>query len=149
MGRIKTGNGHDGRPNFAARSGEPTLGAHHGPSPARAQEAADHDRATLGKAPKAKGYAVPIHNAMHARQIAGAGVGGMGHGTAIVSGGEVIGTSSAAAPLAHAYGNGIPKIRGAAPVKEGMRSRIGDPARSLNDATPHCITGKMLMDEAK
>jgi len=66
------------------------------------------------------------------------GQGGMGHGTTVVSGGETITSSAAAAPLARAYGNGIPKVRNAAPIMPGMKSQqsnLKDLGRSiLNEA---------------
>ncbi len=46
---------------------------------------------------------VPHHPNMTSLQRGGAGIGGMGHSTATISGGEAIATSAAASPLAHAY----------------------------------------------
>jgi len=50
-------------------------------------------------------------------------------------------------PTAHAYGGQVPKIRNAAPIKSGMRSRQGGLARSLDDPTLHEL-GRCIMDEA-
>lgn len=74
--RLKTGIGPDGRMNAAARPGEAIHGVHHTPALARNQEAQQHTTATLGKAPKAKGYAVPLHNGMTQQQRK---MTGMGH----------------------------------------------------------------------
>jgi hypothetical protein len=149
MGRNKTGTGADGTSNAFARGDEPTLGVHHF-SHGMGQHVEGHaEPGNLARHGKAKAvHGVPIHNAMKGQQIDTAGVGGMGHPTSIIDGGQSVSSSAAAAPLAHAYGGGVPKIRGAAPVKPGMRSRIGAPARSLDDARPHDIRGLMLLDEA-
>jgi hypothetical protein len=61
---------HSGRMNAIARDGEATHSIHHTPAIARGMEARTHTRATLGVPPKAKGYAVPIHNGMTERQQA-------------------------------------------------------------------------------
>jgi hypothetical protein len=59
-------------------------------------------------------HAILPHGSSTAAQIAGAGAGGRGHAT-VYDGGQP--------GLPHAYGTGVPKVRNAAPVKEGMRSR--------------------------
>ena len=166
--QITSGVGYDGKSNAFARKGEPTLAVHHSPMAARL---ADNGVAPRFMKPAAK-KAIPdvsIHSGMHERQIAGAGVGGMGHGTAVISGGAVIGTSAAAVPpvpahrsgfnspeasqpantITHAYGKGIPKVRNAAPVGPNMKQTTRPIARSLTDARPHDIRGQMLIDEAK
>lgn len=66
---------------------------------------------------------VQVHGGMTKSQSDAAGIGGMGHATAVVSGGQKLTTDAGAAPLAHAYGGQIPKTRTAAPIKPGMRSR--------------------------
>lgn len=145
--RNTTGTSADGTSNAFAHPGEVTLTPHHSPGAARASDHLHGDN-SIARAGKPKRLAdVSVHNAMTDRQRGGVNVGGMGHGVAINSGGEIIGTSSAAAPLPHAYGT-LPKVRGPAPVKEGMKNRCGPVARSLIDATPHDIRGKMLLDEA-
>jgi hypothetical protein len=152
MGRLKTGTGADGASNAFARRNEPTLSKHHA-SHGNGDHVTGHavpGNVARDGAPKAV-HDVPVHNAMKRQQIDTAGVGGMGHPTSVIDGGQSVSASSAAAPLAHAYGGGIPKahVDRASPIKPGMRSRIGAPARSLTDATPHDICGKMLLDEGK
>jgi hypothetical protein len=165
--RNSTGVGHDGRSNAFAKPGEPTLAAHHSPMDARAH---DHGIAPSFMKPAAK-KALPdvsIHNGMHSRQIAAAGLGGLGHASAVLSGGQVIAANAAAvppvpahrknfnspdasqvsAPITQAYGKGVPKVRDAAPAKAGMRSRQGPLARSLTDSTPHSILGRAILEEA-
>lgn len=83
---------------------------------------------------------VQVHGAMTRQQSDAAGVGGMGHATAVVDGGVKLATSAPAAPLAHAYG-GKPNLKvgkAAAPVV-GHRSRNAphDPA-----------LGKAILQEA-
>jgi len=149
MGRIKTGNGFDGSSNAFAKKGENTLSVHHSPMAARASDHL-HGDTSIARNGKPKRLAdVPVHNGMTRNQQAGVNLGGMGHGIGIVSGGQTLDGSAAAAPLAHAYGDGVPKVRNAAPIKSGMRSRTGPVARSLTDARPHDVCGQMLLDEAK
>lgn len=88
-------------------------------------------------------FDLKIHGGMTERQVAMAGVGGMGHGV-MLDGGE---PSAAAAPLAHAYGGQVPKVRDAAPAKPGMRSRTGGIARSLDDNTLTDL-GRAIKDQA-
>jgi len=123
--RLKTGVDHSGRSNAIARGNEATHSTHHTPAIARGMEAQQHDHATLGKPGKAKGVATPVHAGMHSRQIDGAGTGGMGHGVAVIAGGQVIATSAAAQPLKSAYGS-IPKTFGAPRPVIGQRSRHGE-----------------------
>jgi hypothetical protein len=87
-------------------------------------------------------HAILPHGSSTARQIAGAGKGGMGHATAVVDGGQTITTSAAAAPLAHAYGGQVPKLRGPAPIKSGMRDRGPNAGTDLHEL------GRRIMDEA-
>ncbi len=68
--RNTTGIGPDGKSNASARKGEAILTPHHGPALTRNQEAQQHTRATLGKAPKPKGYEISIHDGMSDRQKA-------------------------------------------------------------------------------
>jgi hypothetical protein len=190
------GPGHDGGPKsgFYAKPGKPGLDVHHDPMDARkgdkpgspAHEQYGHRGHPTGavvygetvRAPGAldiqprQGAAkrldpVAPHSSSTARQLAGSGRGGMGHGSAVLSGGEVVATNAAAVPpvpahrrgfnspaapsvpITHAYGTMTPKIREAAPVKAGMRSRTGPLARSLTDSTPHSILGRAIIDEAK
>lgn len=71
---------------------------------------------------KPKVSVVQVHGGMTKQQSDAAGLGGQGHATAVVSGGQKLATDAPAAPLAHAYG-AVLKDRPAAPVKPGMRSR--------------------------
>lgn len=91
-------------------------------------------------------YPIKVHGGMTDRQVAGAAVGGMGHATATVDGGQTITTSAAAAPLAHAYGSMLPKVRDAAPVMPGMRPQHGG---SLDNPTTLRALGRVILDEAK
>jgi hypothetical protein len=79
---------------------------------------------------KPKVSVVQVHGGMTRQQSDAAGLGGMGHATAVIDGGQKLATDAPAAPLQHAYGSQIPKVRSAAPVKPGMRSRTAphDPA---------------------
>jgi hypothetical protein len=78
---------------------------------------------------KPKVSVVQVHGGMTKQQSDAAGLGGMGHATAVVDGGQKLATDAPAAPLAHAYGN-VLKTRPAAQVVPGMRSRTSqhDPA---------------------
>ena len=152
MARNKIGVGADGSHNAFARKGEPTLAIHHTKRsgtwmarrtgtrrltghPAGAvvngrtvRRAGAVDIQPRQGAPK-RMHPVSIHNGMTRQQIDAAGIGGQGHATAVVDGGEKLPTSKAAAPLAHAYGGGIPKVRPAAQVvaaHPGTRSRVND-----------------------
>ena len=166
--RITSGVGHDGKSNAFARKGEPTLAVHHDPNVARQDDHGVKGNLPRHGAPK-RMHPVSVHNGMQDRQIAGVNLGGLGHGTAVVSGGQVIATSAASVPpvpahrrghnspaasavstpITHAYGKGIPKVRNAAPVGPNMKRQTGNVARSLTDARPHDIRGVMLLDEAK
>lgn len=67
---------------------------------------------------------VPHHPGMTSLQKNAAGLGGMGHAVAAIDGGQTIAASTAAAPLAHAYG-GAPDLKtgkGVAPVP-GQKSQ--------------------------
>lgn len=160
------GPGHDGarKPESIAQPGQEAR-IDHTPNNMNGRHSGLSDIARNG-APK-QHIPVPVHGGMHSRQIAGAGFGGMAHGTAVVSGGQTIPNSAAAVPpvpphragfnsapmpnkpITHAYGSGAPKVRGPAPTKPGMARKQGDIARSLNDSTPHSILGRALLDEAK
>jgi hypothetical protein len=62
------------------------------------------DIARKGSVPKKSNDGVALHPSATRMQRGGAGIGGMGHPTAVIgSGGEAIATSAAASPLAHAY----------------------------------------------
>lgn len=89
------------------------------------------------------------------RQRQGAGVGGMGHATAVVDGGQTIVSSAAAVPLRHAYGIGAdgvvphPKLTGPVAIYPGMRSRTnsnhpndGPVAKGLNGRLPQVVSSK-------
>ena len=166
MARSKIGVGADGSHNAFARKGEPTLAVHHDPNIARQNDHGIAPKFMKPAAPK-RMHPVSVHNGMTGNQRAGVGVGGMGHGTAVISGGEIIGTNAAAvppvpahragfnspavstAPITHAYGKGVPKVRNAAPVAWNNKNVSGPLAKSLDDATPHDIRGVMLLDQAK
>ena len=92
-------------------------------------------------------HPIKVHGAMTDRQVAGAAMGGMGHPTAIVDGGQAVTANAAAAPLAHAYGSMLPKVRNAAPTAWNNKSRQGGLARSLDDPTLHEL-GRCIADEA-
>jgi hypothetical protein len=146
MARIKTDTDYQGNSAAFAVGNEPTLAVHHSPGAAQAK-AHLHGDNSIARAGKPKRFHdVGIHNGMKPQQVASAGLGGMGHGVAVIDGGQSI-PSKAAAPLANAYGGMLPKVRGVAPVKSGMKNQCGPIAKSLTDATPHDIRGKMLMDE--
>jgi hypothetical protein len=143
--------GHDGRSRAFARPGEPSLAVHHDPNIARRGDKADATAHAMGhrghptggvvggqtvrnpgaldiqpRAGKPKAmHPVSLHNSATPRQIAAAGVGGMGHPGAVVDGGQVT-TSSAAAPMADHYGGALPKSRPAVGVAFGMRDRKDD-----------------------
>lgn len=143
------GPGHDGAPKPGFYSDAPGPTNHH---PGLSDKSVDLKPHHLGVAPKIKRAfteATPHHGANTSRQIAGANAGGMGHGVTLIDGGQVIGTSAAAAPLADAYGGQVPKVRAAAPVSPGMKRQQGNVARSLTDATPHDILGRMLLDQGR
>lgn len=166
--RITSGVGHDGKSNAFARKGEPTLAVHHDPNIARQDDHGVKGNLARDGAPK-RMHPVSVHNGMTVNQQAGVNLGGMRHGTAVISGGAVIGTSAAAVPpvpahrsgfnspeasqsaktITHAYGKGIPKVRNAAPVAWNNKNISGPIAKSLDVATPHDIRGQMLLDEAK
>lgn len=143
--------GRDGRSRAFAKPGERTLAVHHDPNIARRGDLPDATAHAMGHrghpvgavvggktvrapgaldiqpragAPKAM-HPVSVHNGMHSRQIAGAGVGGMGHPGAVVDGGQVT-TSAAAAPMADHYGGALPKSRPSVGVAFGMRDRAHD-----------------------
>jgi hypothetical protein len=130
MGRLKTGIGADGTMNAAARSGEVTHDVHHTPALARGMEAQTHTRATLGKPPKAKGYAVSIHNGMTERQQA---LKGMQHANATAP------DANPASPLSKEP-QGKPFIGKSVPPSPGMRSRTS--------ATNLDALGKAVLAEA-
>jgi hypothetical protein len=78
----------------------------------------DHQDANIarkGSVPKRTNDALPVHSGMTARQISAANLGGMGHPSATVDGGQSIAASSAAAPLAHSYGS-LPNTKHGKPV---------------------------------
>jgi hypothetical protein len=118
--RLKTGIGPDGRMNAAARPGEAIHDVHHTPTLARNQEAQQYTTATLGKAPKAKGYSVPVHNQMHTRSRATG---------ALHLGGDALSRVDAnpSNPL-----GGAPRGKSLTPVQPvpGQRSRTSDTLHS-------------------
>ena|ERR1700722_5727150 len=120
MSRLKTGIGADGRMNAASRPGEAVHDVHHAPAIARGMEAQQHTTATLGKAPKAKGYAVSLHNGATERQRA---LQGMGHANSTAP------DANPANPLSKIPA-GKPFVGKPVPVSPGMRSRTAphDPA---------------------
>lgn len=76
-------------------------------------------------------HAILPHGSSTAAQIAGAGRGGRGHATVFDGGANL---------LPHAYGNGVQKVRDAAPVKYGQRSRVTTTLQEL---------GKVIKNEPK
>jgi len=128
MARNTIGVGQDGSHNAFARKGEPTLAVHHDPNEARKGDHGVKGNIARDGAPK-RMHPVSVHNGMTRQQSDAAGIGGQGHATAVVSGGQKLATDAPAAPLAHAYG-AVLKTRPAAQVVPGMRSRTSqhDPA---------------------
>ena len=117
--RLKAGTGHDGKSRAFAKPGEKSLSVHHDPNEARAGDVGVKGNIARDGAPKAL-HPVSVHNGMTQHQQGGAGIGGQGHATATIDGGQTVTSSAAAAPLQHAYGKGIPKVRDAAPPAFGM-----------------------------
>jgi hypothetical protein len=103
----------------------------------------DGSIARKGSVPKRSNDGVAIHPGMTSLQKGGAGAGGMGHGTAVISGGQTIASSAAAAPLAHAY-SGAPDLKTgkAVPVSFGQRSRGPTPDSQMHEL------GRKIFDEA-
>jgi hypothetical protein len=125
--RYKIGVDETGKSRAFARKNEPTLAVHHDPNVARAHDALHGDNSIARKGAPKQFVPVSLHNGMTASQVKGAGIGGQGHATAVVSGGQKLDTSAAAAPLAHAYGgNPSLKVGNAAPIVPGQRSRRGE-----------------------
>ena len=89
-------------------------------------------------------HQIKVHGGMTDRQVAGAAMGGMGHASAIVDGGQTT-TNAAAAPLAHAYGSMLPKVRGPAPIMPAMRPHLGG---SLDNPETLRALGRVIRDEA-
>ena len=74
------------------------------------------------------------HSGMSSLQKGGAGIGGMGHSTATISGGETIATSAAASPLVpHAYGSGIPKAH----LGQHVEPVVGQRSQTNADCEDH------------
>jgi hypothetical protein len=132
--RIRTGTGKDGSSNSFARRNEPTITPHHRPGLARANDHLHGDDSIARKGKPKRIADVPLHGAMTRQQAAGVNVGGMGHATAVIDGGQVITSSAQAQPVQHTYGT-LPKSRGQAPVHPAMRGK------------PTSI-GKAILDEA-
>jgi hypothetical protein len=132
MTRNKIGVSADGSHNAFAKRGEATLAVHHDPNEARK---GDHGvKGNIARDGKAKAlHPVSVHNGMTRQQIDAAGIGGQGHATAVVSGGQKLATD-APAPLAHAYG-AVLKDRPAAPIKPGMRNRTTAAHSQMDPAT--------------
>ena len=86
---------------------------------------------------------IAVHPGMTSLQTGGAGIGGMGHGTATIDGGQTIASSAAAAPLAHAYG-GAPDLKTGSAVSPsfGQRSRGPTPDSAMHEL------GRAVLDEA-
>jgi hypothetical protein len=125
MSRNKIGVGADGSHNAFAKRGEATLAVHHDPNEARKGDHGVKGNIARDGAPK-RMHPVSVHNGMTRQQSDAAGIGGMGHATAVVDGGQKLATDAPAAPLEHAYGSGILKVRPAAQVVPGMRTRRGE-----------------------
>jgi hypothetical protein len=80
---------------------------------------------------------VAFHSGMTRKQTDAAHIGGMGHATAKIDGGQAIASSAAASPLAHAYSGQPDMKRGkAVPVHPAhSRGAVKDDAmRQLGDA---------------
>jgi hypothetical protein len=143
--RLKAGNNRDGTSRAFAKGNEPTLSTHHDPNEARAGDVGIAPGFMKPAARKAM-HPVSVHNGMHPRAVAAAGLGGQGHGTATIDGGQTVVSSAAAAPIASAYGGGILKVRDAAKPAWGNRSRTGGIAQSLDDPTLTEL-GRAVKDE--
>lgn len=132
--RNTTGIGPDGKSNALARKGEAILTPHHGPALARNQEAQQHTRATLGKAPKPKGYEISIHDGMSDRQKA---LQGMQHANAGAP------DANPASPLSKEPA-GKAFVGKCAPISPGTRSRTN---AGHSGMTPDDL-GSAIMAEA-
>ncbi len=147
--RLKAGTGHDGKSRAFAKPGEATMTAHHDPNEARRGDLPGAPAHALGHRGHATGavvdgqtvrapgaldiqprqgtpkamHPVATHVGMTSRQIAGAGIGGMGHSSAAVTDGGQVTTVSAAAPMADHYGGALPKSGRDVKVAQGMRDR--------------------------
>ena len=110
--------GHDGRSRAFAKPGEQTLLIHHDPNAPRVRDGMqERTSGNIARAGKPKAFhPVSVHKGMTAQQVAMAGVGGMGHGTAAPD-------ASAANPLAPTTPG---KVYKPAPASPGMRSRINN-----------------------
>jgi hypothetical protein len=89
---------------------------------------------------------VNFHPNMSRKQIDTAGLGGQGHATATIDGGESIASSAAAAPIAHVYG-GAPDLkigRAVAPVP-GHKSQTNQDCETHGDKVE---TGRDMLSEA-
>jgi len=106
-------------------------------------EGQTRDIARKGSVPKRSNDGVAVHPSMTRLQKSGAGIGGMGHGTAVIDGGQTIASSAAAAPLAHAYG-GAPDLKTGSAVAPsfGQRSRGPTPDSAMHEL------GRAVLDEA-
>jgi hypothetical protein len=114
--RHRSSVGHDGKSKAFAKAGEPALAAHHGPAIARGMEAQQHTTATLGKAPKPKGYPVSVHNGMATRSR---------NSGAFELGGHLASYDANPANPLNAGAPAGKRLTPAAPVP-GQRSRITD-----------------------
>jgi hypothetical protein len=150
--RLKAGTGHDGKSRAFAKGKEPTLSVHHDPNEARRGDLPGAPAHALGHRGHATGavvdgqtirapgaldiqprqgkpkamHPVSLHNSVTARQITGAGRGGMGHSSAAVTDGGQVTTTAAAAPMADHYGGALPKSGTDAKVSWGNRDRADD-----------------------
>jgi hypothetical protein len=95
----------------------------------------DRNIARKGSVPKKSNDGVALHPSATRMQKDAAGLGGMGHGTATIDGGQTIATSAAASPLAHAYSTRPDLKTGtpAAPPVPGQKSRINADTESHAD----------------
>lgn len=96
------------------------------------------DLARRGSVAKTSNDGCAVHPGMTGQQKAAAGFGGMAHPTATIDGGEIVATSAAAAPLAHAYG-GSPDLKtgkAVAPVP-GQCSQTNKGGESFADKVQH------------
>jgi hypothetical protein len=91
--------------------------------------------ARKGIVPKRSNDGVALHPGMTSLQKAGAGIGGLGHATAVIDGGQIVATSAAAAPTQHAYGS-LPNTKAgkAVAVNPGMRGSTAPRNTDLGEA---------------
>jgi hypothetical protein len=103
------------------------------------EHATGHAGKTIARdgAPK-KVTPVMHHPAMTRQQTDVAGLGGLGHPTATIDGGQTVATSAAASPLAHAYGGTLkPHIGQPVAQVPGQKSQTNMDCETHADKQQH------------